>query len=77
MKKFIVVALSLMFCGVAFADEARIKDLYATYGQLQIQAEIIAGQTQQVKQAIAQELQKPQVEPKVESKVEPEVAEKK
>jgi hypothetical protein len=54
-----------MFCGAAFADEMKLNDLYRSYGQLQIQAEIISNQTQQVKSAIANELQKPKEEVKI------------
>ena len=59
------IAVVVMFCSSVFADEAKLKELYATYGELQIRAEIIAGQTNQVKQAIAQELQKPVAKPEV------------
>jgi len=59
MKKISALAvLMLMVCSVAFADET-LKNLYASYGELQIRAEILQGQTMQVKKAIADELQKP------------------
>ena len=61
-KLFLSIAVVIMLCGSAFADEAKLKELYSTYGELQIRAEIIQGQTNQVKQAIAQALQQPVVE---------------
>jgi len=61
----IVVLLSANICQ---ADEARLKDLYAEYGRLQIQSEILQGRTMEVKRAIAEELQRPPApkEPKAE-----------
>lgn len=60
---FIVAIVVMMSANLCFAD---LKDLYATYGELQIQAEIIQGRTNQVKAQIAQELQKPKEPPKAE-----------
>jgi hypothetical protein len=54
-----VVILTLLCVGIAKCHAADLKELYAQYGQLQIQAEIIQSQTMQVKKAIAEELNKP------------------
>ena len=47
-----------------------IKQLYARYGELMVQAEIIQAQVQEVKGKIAQVLNNPAVAPKPEEKVE-------
>lgn len=54
-----------------------MEKLYERYGQLMIQLEILNGQIQEVKQAIANEMNKPKVPVKADKKEDKKVEEKK